>query len=210
MRLSGTEPLVRVYAETRERAHVDAAARHRAEDGGGLMETRVIETGRAHPRRRPRRHARRASRTCRSRCATRGRSRERSSSRRRYGDVRNIVVAGMGGSAIGGDLAAALLLGELKVPMSVHRDYGLPAYVGRDSLRHRVLVFRQHRGDAHRSAKRRRSAARRSCASRPGGKIAQIAQATGIRSSRSRTRPSRGPHSATRSGSSSACSARSA
>ena len=26
-----------------------------------------------------------------------------------YGDVRNIVVAGMGGSAIGGDLAAALL-----------------------------------------------------------------------------------------------------
>ena len=26
-----------------------------------------------------------------------------------YGDVRNIIVAGMGGSAIGGDLAAALL-----------------------------------------------------------------------------------------------------
>lgn len=51
-----------------------------------------------------------------------------------YGDVRNIVVAGMGGSAIGGDLAAALLLGELKVPMAVHRDYGLPAYVGRDTL----------------------------------------------------------------------------
>ena len=51
-----------------------------------------------------------------------------------YGDVRNIVVAGMGGSAIGGDLAASLLLGELRVPMAVHRDYGLPAYVGRDSL----------------------------------------------------------------------------
>ncbi|MDQ2912321.1 MAG: SIS domain-containing protein, partial [Chloroflexota bacterium] len=51
-----------------------------------------------------------------------------------YSDVRNIVVAGMGGSAIGGDLAAALLADELKVPMSVHRDYGLPAYVGRDSL----------------------------------------------------------------------------
>jgi len=51
-----------------------------------------------------------------------------------YGDVRNITVIGMGGSAIGGDLAAALLADELKVPMSVHRDYGLPAYVGRDSL----------------------------------------------------------------------------
>ncbi len=51
-----------------------------------------------------------------------------------YSDVRNIVVSGMGGSAIGGDLAAAILAGELRVPMHVHRDYGLPAYVGRDSL----------------------------------------------------------------------------
>ncbi|HEV8656088.1 MAG TPA: bifunctional phosphoglucose/phosphomannose isomerase [Candidatus Limnocylindria bacterium] len=51
-----------------------------------------------------------------------------------YGDVRNITVIGMGGSAIGGELASALLADELKVPMSVHRDYGLPAYVGRDSL----------------------------------------------------------------------------
>lgn len=51
-----------------------------------------------------------------------------------YGDVRNITVAGMGGSAIGGDLAAALLADELKIPMSVHRDYGAPGYIGRDSL----------------------------------------------------------------------------
>ena len=51
-----------------------------------------------------------------------------------HADVRNVTVAGMGGSAIGGDLAAALLADELKVPMSVHRDYGLPGYVGRDSL----------------------------------------------------------------------------
>ncbi len=51
-----------------------------------------------------------------------------------YSDVRQIIVLGMGGSAIGADLAAALLAGELKVPMTVHRDYGLPAYVGRDTL----------------------------------------------------------------------------
>jgi glucose/mannose-6-phosphate isomerase len=38
-----------------------------------------------------------------------------------YGDVRNIVVAGMGGSAIGGDLAAALLADDLRIPMTVHR-----------------------------------------------------------------------------------------
>jgi glucose/mannose-6-phosphate isomerase len=51
-----------------------------------------------------------------------------------YSDVRSIVVAGMGGSAIGGDLAAALLADELRIPMTVHRDYGLPAFVGRDTL----------------------------------------------------------------------------
>src|SRR5438093_12101187 len=51
-----------------------------------------------------------------------------------YADVRNITIAGMGGSAIGGDLALALLSDDLKIPAMVHRDYGLPAFVGRDSL----------------------------------------------------------------------------
>lgn len=47
---------------------------------------------------------------------------------------RDVTVLGMGGSAIGADLAAALLAGELRVPMAVHRDYGCPAYVGEGSL----------------------------------------------------------------------------
>ena len=51
-----------------------------------------------------------------------------------YGDVRNITILGMGGSAIGGEFAGALLADELKVPLNVHRDYGIPGYVGRDSL----------------------------------------------------------------------------
>ena len=51
-----------------------------------------------------------------------------------YGDVRNITILGMGGSAIGGEFAGALLADDLKVPLNVHRDYGLPGYVGRDSL----------------------------------------------------------------------------
>src|SRR6266536_4900477 len=51
-----------------------------------------------------------------------------------YGDVRNVTVLGMGGSAIGGELAGALLADELKVPFAVHRDYGVPGYIGRDSL----------------------------------------------------------------------------
>lgn len=47
---------------------------------------------------------------------------------------RNVVVSGLGGSAIGGDLARALLSGTLRVPMTVNRDYGIPAFVGEGTL----------------------------------------------------------------------------
>src|SRR5207244_12198470 len=51
-----------------------------------------------------------------------------------YGAVRIIPILGRGGSAIGGESAGALLADELKVPLNGHRDYGVPGYVGRDSL----------------------------------------------------------------------------
>jgi len=51
-----------------------------------------------------------------------------------YGHVDEVVILGMGGSAIGGDLLRSLLLPECQVPIIVHRDYGLPAHVGQRSL----------------------------------------------------------------------------
>lgn len=48
--------------------------------------------------------------------------------------VRQVLVLGMGGSAIGADLVAGLLAGELSVPLLVHRDYGLPRWVGEETL----------------------------------------------------------------------------
>jgi glucose/mannose-6-phosphate isomerase len=51
-----------------------------------------------------------------------------------FADARNIVVAGMGGSAIAGDLAATLLRPTLLVPFNVHRHYVLPEYVDDESL----------------------------------------------------------------------------
>ncbi len=93
-----------------------------------------------------------------------------------HGDVRNITVAGMGGSAIGGDLAAALLADELKVPMSVHRDYGLPAYVGRDSL----VIASSYSGNTEESLSSFEEAQRRGArvlVLTTGGKIAELARA---------------------------------
>ena len=46
-----------------------------------------------------------------------------------YRNIDKLVVLGMGGSAIGGDLVRTLVQAEAKIPVIVHRDYGLPAFV---------------------------------------------------------------------------------
>ena len=96
-----------------------------------------------------------------------------------YADVRSIVVAGMGGSAIGGDLAAALVAGELRIPMSVHRDYGLPAYVGRDSL----VITSSYSGNTEETLSSFEEARKRGAkviAITTGGRLAELATAAGF------------------------------
>jgi len=48
--------------------------------------------------------------------------------------VDNIVVAGMGASAISGDIMASLLRDKLDVPLVVNREYDLPKWVNKDTL----------------------------------------------------------------------------
>ncbi len=45
-----------------------------------------------------------------------------------------IIILGMGGSAIGGDLARCYLSGTFNRPIVVNRSYDLPAFAGNDSL----------------------------------------------------------------------------
>ena len=56
------------------------------------------------------------------------------SPKNKFKDIRNIVVAGMGGSAIGGDVCRVLLSNELTVPLVVSRNYTLPNWVDRHTL----------------------------------------------------------------------------
>ncbi len=51
-----------------------------------------------------------------------------------YGQARQIVVLGMGGSAIGGDLARTLTARHVPIPILVSREYELPAWVGSETL----------------------------------------------------------------------------
>ncbi len=48
--------------------------------------------------------------------------------------AQQIAVVGMGGSAIGGDLMAALVRSRLKVPVQVIRNYTLPVWVNENTL----------------------------------------------------------------------------
>lgn len=52
----------------------------------------------------------------------------------RTSGIQNIVVTGLGGSAIGGDLLRSYLANELDLPFIVNRHYRLPEFVGTKSL----------------------------------------------------------------------------
>ena len=48
--------------------------------------------------------------------------------------IKNVVISGLGGSAIGGDVLRAFTAESIKVPVAVNRHYYLPAYVDESTL----------------------------------------------------------------------------
>jgi len=52
----------------------------------------------------------------------------------KYKKPRHIVITGMGGSAIGGEILKDWLRDELPIPIEISRDYTLPAYANKDTL----------------------------------------------------------------------------
>ena len=51
-----------------------------------------------------------------------------------YSRVNKVVILGIGGSAIGGDLVASLAISEAKLPILVYRGYDLPAFADAETL----------------------------------------------------------------------------
>ncbi|HZG00131.1 MAG TPA: bifunctional phosphoglucose/phosphomannose isomerase [Chitinophagales bacterium] len=58
-------------------------------------------------------------------------------------DIRNVVVAGLGGSGIGGNLVEELTRGKMKVPMTICKDYHLPEFVNE----HTLLIVSSYSGN---------------------------------------------------------------
>ena len=92
---------------------------------------------------------------------------------------RNAVIAGLGGSAIGGDLLRAVYEPMLRVPVFVSRDYHIPGFAGRDTL----VIAASYSGNTEEtlaSYDRARKQEAAILAITTGGDLASRAQADGV------------------------------
>lgn len=95
-------------------------------------------------------------------------------------DFRQVVIAGMGGSAIGGDLLACYCAALCPMPVSVHRDYDLPLFArGAETL----VICASHSGDTEETLAAFEAARQADChvvVMGTGGELAKRARANGI------------------------------
>jgi len=98
---------------------------------------------------------------------------------REYKGIERVIILGVGGSAIGGDIVRRLALAESKAPVWVHRDYGLPPFLDENTL----VIASSYSGDTEETT----SAFTQSLKTRAkklvlttGGKLKQLAERESI------------------------------
>ena len=96
------------------------------------------------------------------------------------GPYRAVVVAGMGGSAVGGDLLVGFSESrDATVPIFTWRDYGLPSWVGQDTL----VIVSSNSGETEEALSAFQSARARGCdtvALTKGGALSRMAAAENV------------------------------
>jgi|Deesub1362A_J573_1020465.scaffolds.fasta_scaffold01295_3 glucose/mannose-6-phosphate isomerase len=93
--------------------------------------------------------------------------------------IRRVVVAGMGGSAIGGDLLQAYAAPLARVPIIIWRNYGLPAFAAGEGT---LVLVSSHSGNTEETLtayQAAREAGARVLALTTGGELAQRARRDG-------------------------------
>ncbi|MGQ9556690.1 MAG: bifunctional phosphoglucose/phosphomannose isomerase [Desulfurispora sp.] len=93
--------------------------------------------------------------------------------------ISNIVVTGLGGSAIGGDLLRVYCLDRCSVPVLVNRDYTLPAFVGPDTLLFAVS-YSGNTEETLSAYQQARQKGARIVALTTGGRLAELANQDGV------------------------------
>jgi len=74
--------------------------------------------------------------------------------------VKQVVLSGIGGSAIGADLLAAYVADACPVPVIVHRDYGLPSFARGEKT---LVICSSHSGDTEETLDSFEAARRQGC-----------------------------------------------
>jgi len=93
-------------------------------------------------------------------------------------DIQQVVIAGMGGSAIGGALAQAYAAGACRMPITLWRDYDLPLWAGPRTL----VIACSHSGETEETLSASQAALARGApllAITRGGQLAALAEAAG-------------------------------
>jgi glucose/mannose-6-phosphate isomerase len=90
-----------------------------------------------------------------------------------------VIIAGMGGSAIGADLISGYISDLCSVPVIVHRDYNLPAWAGKNTL----VILSSHSGNTEETLSSYATARERGCSIitiSTGGELSSQAREAGL------------------------------
>lgn len=93
--------------------------------------------------------------------------------------ITNVIINGLGGSAIGGDFARSAVLYESKLPVTVNRNYDLPTYAGKDTL----CFISSYSGNTEETISALHQSLERECkiiCITTGGEIAELAKSNGL------------------------------
>ncbi len=94
-------------------------------------------------------------------------------------EISRVIIAGMGGSAIGADILAAYIFNECKIPLTVLRGYQLPDWAGGAQD---LVICSSHSGNTEETLAVFQEAQEKNCTVMTvstGGKLSQLAQEQG-------------------------------
>lgn len=73
--------------------------------------------------------------------------------------IKNIVINGLGGSAIGGDLVRSYTSNEIKIPVYINRNYFLPSFVDSNTL----IIISSYSGNTEETVSAYKDAIKKNC-----------------------------------------------
>ncbi len=93
--------------------------------------------------------------------------------------IDNVIIAGMGASAISGDIIASLFRDRVDVPVYVNREYDLPKWANKDTL----IIFISYSGNTEETLSALKIASQKKCkiiCISSGGKLQELAESRQI------------------------------